>query len=43
MNWISYPETKPNASQPYLVSVTGPYLGGDITFNYMAMYNPEKA
>ncbi len=41
MNWISYPETKPNSSQPYLVSVTGPYLGGDLTFNYIAIYSAE--
>ena len=41
MNWISYPETKPKASQPYLISVTRPYLDGDLTFNYIAMYNVE--
>lgn len=42
MNWINYPENRPNVSQPYLVSVTRPYNGGDLTFNYVAYYNTEN-
>lgn len=42
MNWIKYPEIKPTKSQPYLISITRPYSGGDLTFNYIAFYDAES-
>lgn len=39
MDWISYPQTKPNISQPYLVSISRPYSNASLTFNYIAYYD----
>ena len=42
MNWIDYPENRPGESGPYLVSITRPYIGGDLTFKYVAFFNAEN-
>jgi len=35
MNWKAYRQERPQESQPYLVSVNRPYLGNNLTFNYV--------
>jgi len=39
MDWISYPQTKPNISQLYLVSISRPYSNASLTFNYIEYYH----
>ncbi len=41
MNWISYPENRPNESGTYHVSICRPYNGADLTFHYVAHYDAE--
>ncbi len=41
MNWISYPQSRPNVSQTYLVSISRPYMHSTLTFNYIAHYDAE--
>lgn len=39
MSWIDYPQIRPTTSRTYLVSIQRPYVGGDLTFKYVAYYN----
>lgn len=39
---MSFPENRPVNSGPYIVSIQRPYLGGDLTFKYVAYYNVES-
>ncbi len=41
MNWISYPQYRPEVSQPYLISVERPYAVSTLTFNTMAYYDVD--
>jgi hypothetical protein len=42
MEWINYPENKPQESGTYLVSITRPCVGGDFTFRYFAYFDTAK-
>lgn len=41
MNWIKYPETRPNISKTYIISICRPYSNGDFIFSYIAYYDVE--
>ncbi|KAF2515815.1 hypothetical protein E0W68_12750 [Flavobacterium salilacus subsp. salilacus] len=41
MEWISYPQHKPDHSQPYVVSISRPITTGKNIFIYVAYYNTE--
>lgn len=42
MEWISYPERKPEQSGPYVVSIQRPYNNSDLTFKYVAYFNADS-
>ena len=41
MNWIDYPQNRPDISRTYLVSIERqtPHVGGNFTFKYVAYYD----
>jgi hypothetical protein len=39
MNWIDYPQNRPEISRTYLISIQRPYAGGDFTFKYVGYYD----
>jgi hypothetical protein len=41
MNWIPYPENRPDSSGTYHVTIQRPYAGGDITFHYAAYFDAD--
>ena len=42
MDWIDYPNNKPDNTQTYLVSIERPYIGNTLTFLYIAHYDVEN-
>lgn len=42
MEWIYYPENKPEIPGAYVVSVSKPYANSELTFKYVAYYSVEN-
>lgn len=42
MNWIVYPDNKPDITGTYLVSIERAFFDNTLTFNYVAYYNVEN-